>query len=140
MRLRAWTRWRWRPSKVRAVKRGAGLVCGIVVMLSLRAWCRLRALGLGGRDVLNYCFLAQNVLTFQALFVLTFVMTNEIREHVRLEIAVRNLSQTEVEALSGVRADYVSKLLRGDRGQIPEEWIKLLDALDLKLYVRPKAE
>jgi hypothetical protein len=65
---------------------------------------------------------------------------DDVRKATRRVIEDRGLSQSQLERVSGLRADYISKLLRGDKGEAPPSWITLLEALDLELKVVPKGE
>ena len=65
-------------------------------------------------------------------------MTKDIRKALRAELEVQNMTQAELAERSGVRQDYVSKILRGERVSVPSEFQRILDELGLELVVREK--
>lgn len=65
-------------------------------------------------------------------------MTDEIRKAVRERLREKGMSQSELANRSGVREDYVSKVLRGERVKVPGEFGAVLEALGLELTVREK--
>ena len=65
-------------------------------------------------------------------------MNAVIRQQIKDALAHKNLSQVALARLSGVREDYVSKVLRGERVSVPQEFAAMLDALDLELVAVPK--
>ena len=67
-------------------------------------------------------------------------MTDEIRKQIKQTLAEKKMSQVELARLSGIREDYVSKILRGDRIGVPKDFAMILDVLDVKLNVIPKSD
>lgn len=61
-----------------------------------------------------------------------------IRQQIKDELKTERLTQKELAMKSGVREDYVSKVLRGERVSTPQEFQSILEALSLELIVRPK--
>ena len=65
-------------------------------------------------------------------------MNDAIRASVEKELEHRDLSRSEVAIRANLTRQYVTDMLNGRKGGVPESWQRLLDALDLELYVRPK--
>lgn len=65
-------------------------------------------------------------------------MNTKIRQQIKETLAHKDLTQSALAKLSGVREDYVSKILRGERVSVPQEFEAILDALNLELKVQPK--
>lgn len=65
-------------------------------------------------------------------------MNDRIRQALKDALAIHNLTQKQFAHLSNVREDYVSKVLRGERVNVPREFAAMLDALNLELCVREK--
>ncbi len=65
-------------------------------------------------------------------------MNDQIRRAVRVRLAERDLKQGDLAQLVGMKSQYVSRLMTGHVGKIPETWLKVLDALDLELVAVPK--
>lgn len=65
-------------------------------------------------------------------------MNDLVRLYVERELQRKNLSRTEVAVRADLSRQYVTDMLNGRKGEVPESWQRLLDALDLELYVRPK--
>lgn len=66
-------------------------------------------------------------------------MTKDIRTAIRIEMAKRNINQTELAKQAGLSRQFVSYLLRGG-GEVNEGWQKIFDTLGLELTVREKGE
>jgi transcriptional regulator with XRE-family HTH domain len=67
-------------------------------------------------------------------------MNNEIRKAVRIELAKRDMNQTELAEALGMSKQHLNRALSGDLGKLPPVWAKILDYLGLELVVVPKAE
>ncbi|MDZ7799994.1 MAG: helix-turn-helix transcriptional regulator [Trueperaceae bacterium] len=67
-------------------------------------------------------------------------MTLQIREEIRVAMVRQRLTQTELAKRVGLSRQHLNHLLTGHRGNLPDGWGKVLDALGLELVVRPKAE
>lgn len=67
-------------------------------------------------------------------------MNNQIRRAVRVRLAERDLKQGDLAQLVGMKPQYISRLMTGNVGRVPEAWLKVLDALDLQLVAIPKGE
>lgn len=65
-------------------------------------------------------------------------MNDQIRQAVRVELAKRNSRQTELADRLGVTRQYVSSLMRGETGNVPDVWQRIFDELGLELVVKPK--
>lgn len=65
-------------------------------------------------------------------------MNDQIRRAVRVRLAERDLKQGDLAQLVGMKPQYISRLMTGDIGRIPEAWLKVLGALDLELVAMPK--
>lgn len=68
-----------------------------------------------------------------------FFVNRQIREAVRQLIKDGGMNQTTFGERVGLSQSYVSNLLSGKTGTLPESWGVVLDELDLELYVRPKS-
>jgi transcriptional regulator with XRE-family HTH domain len=66
-------------------------------------------------------------------------MDDSIRSAFRDILRQRRVSQAELAEMSGLRPDYVSKVLRGESGNMPDSWKQMLNAMGLELVVQPKA-
>lgn len=65
-------------------------------------------------------------------------MNEGIRRAVRVSLAERDMTQSDLAAEIGVTPQYVSRIMQGQVGKVPEAWQKILDALDLELVAIPK--
>ncbi len=65
-------------------------------------------------------------------------MTDELRAHLRAELARRKIRQRELAEELGMSRTYLSNLLNGQRGQVSEKWQRLLDYLGLELALKTK--
>lgn len=65
-------------------------------------------------------------------------MNRQIRETIRVELARRNETQAALARRIGVTRQYLSDIMRGKSGNVPEVWQKVLDDLGLELVVRAK--
>ena len=66
-------------------------------------------------------------------------MNDQIRQAVRVELAKHNRKQTDLAEQLGVTRQYVSSLMRGETGNVPDVWQRIFDELGLELVVQPKA-
>lgn len=65
-------------------------------------------------------------------------MNEGIRRAVRVSLAERDMSQTDLAEKIGVSRQYVSRIMQGQVGKIPPAWQRILDALDLDLVAVPR--
>ena len=65
-------------------------------------------------------------------------MNKTIRAAVKQVITEQDKTQAELAETIGVSRQYVSHMLRGERGDVPASWQKMLDELGLELTVQPK--
>lgn len=65
-------------------------------------------------------------------------MNEQVREAVKQAMQEKALSQGELARQTGLVRPAVSKLLNGSVGRVPENWQRILDALDLELVAVPK--
>ena len=86
-------------------------------------------------------------LEYVAVYLLTFhsyhtyyanmdVMTDRIRQAIRIAMLRQQVSQTELADRVGLSRQHVNHLLTGHRGRLPDGWEKLLGGLGLELVVR----
>lgn len=61
-----------------------------------------------------------------------------VREAVRQAIESRQLTTKELARELGMEPQNLSRLLTGNSGRVPENWEKILDALDLELLACPR--
>jgi transcriptional regulator with XRE-family HTH domain len=62
-------------------------------------------------------------------------MNEHIRQAIRIEMARRNLRQKELAERAGVSKQYLSQVLSGKAGNVPDSWEKILGSLGLRLVV-----
>lgn len=67
-------------------------------------------------------------------------MNEQVRNAARTALKAKGLTQAEAADQIGLKQSDVARLLTGRVGRVPENWQKLLDALDLELIAIPKAE
>lgn len=60
-------------------------------------------------------------------------MNEKIRRAVRVSLAERDMTQTDLAEKIGVSRQYVSRIMQGQVGKVPDAWVRILDALDLEL-------
>lgn len=65
-------------------------------------------------------------------------MTEQIREAVRIELARRQLKQTELADKIGKSRQYVNAAIHGRAADMPDIWQGIFDALGLEVIVKPK--
>lgn len=65
-------------------------------------------------------------------------MNDGIRRAVRISLADRNWSQTDLAEKIGVSRQYVSRIMQGQVGKIPPAWQRILEELGLELIAVPK--
>lgn len=65
-------------------------------------------------------------------------MNEQVRDSVKQAMIQRDMSQGELARQTGLVRPAVSKLLNGSVGKVPENWQRILDALDLELIAIPK--
>ncbi len=65
-------------------------------------------------------------------------MTDSIRNAVKKQLKKRGMSHKDAAAAAVLSPQYLTDLLSGRRGNLPKNWVRLLDALGLELTVRPK--
>jgi transcriptional regulator with XRE-family HTH domain len=65
-------------------------------------------------------------------------VNERIREAVRVELARRGESQSQLAERVGVSRQYLSDVMRGRAGNVPALWQKVLEDLGLELVVQPK--
>lgn len=66
-------------------------------------------------------------------------MNDEITAAVRDALAKRNMTQIALAEKVGLTPSYLTSMLQGRRGKVPETWQKILEALDLKLVAAPQS-
>src|SRR5690606_12269867 len=64
-------------------------------------------------------------------------MHEGIRRAVRVSLAERDMTQSDLAEKIGVSPQYVSRIMQGQVGKIPEAWVRILDALELELTAVP---
>lgn len=67
-------------------------------------------------------------------------MTDKVREVVRVELARRQLKQTELADKIGKSRQYVNAAIQGRAADMPEIWQQILDELGLELIAVPKGK
>lgn len=66
-------------------------------------------------------------------------MTDAIREAIRVELARRNDKPGHLADRVGVSRQFMSAVMNGKAGNLPQVWAKMLDDLGLELVVRARA-
>lgn len=64
--------------------------------------------------------------------------TDVIREAVRVELARRNMSQTDLAEQLGTSRQHLSRAMTGGSSEVPKLWKDALEVLGLELTVREK--
>ncbi|MDR6219206.1 helix-turn-helix transcriptional regulator [Deinococcus soli (ex Cha et al. 2016)] len=67
-------------------------------------------------------------------------MNDHIRQQVRNIMKERGITQQQLADLTGIQRPNVTRLLSGTSGQVPDNWQRILDALELDLITSPKPE
>lgn len=65
-------------------------------------------------------------------------MNETVRQAVKNKLESRGLSQADLAKAVGMERPNVTRMLAGRSGQIPDNWQKILDFLDLELVAREK--
>jgi|GEM_PF-2711864 len=65
-------------------------------------------------------------------------MNEGIRRAVRVSLAERDMTQSDLAEQIGVSPQYVSRIMQGQVGKIPPAWQRILDTLGLELVAVPK--
>ena len=65
------------------------------------------------------------------------VMTDDVREAVRIQMAKRNWRQKDLAGDTGVSKQYLSQMLSGKAGNTPDAWEKVFQSLGLRLIAVP---
>jgi transcriptional regulator with XRE-family HTH domain len=65
-------------------------------------------------------------------------MNEGIRRAVRVSLAERDMTQSDLAEKIGVSPQYVSRIMQGQVGKIPPAWLRILDTLGLELVAMPK--
>ena len=65
-------------------------------------------------------------------------MNEQIRESVRVALAKKDMSQTELAEKVGATRQQVNQFIRGKGGNVHTLWQKMLDELGLELVVKEK--
>lgn len=69
-------------------------------------------------------------------------VNDDIRAQFLAQLKEKNISQAELARQLGVPRQHVSRALTGEnpQGKMPPIWAKMLEALNLELTVKPKAD
>lgn len=65
-------------------------------------------------------------------------VNDDIRRAIRVELAKRDMNQSDLAKQIGRTRQHVSAAIRGDIGKLPKIWQDILDGLDLELVVRER--
>lgn len=66
------------------------------------------------------------------------LVNERIRQAVRVELAKRNTNQAKLAEEIGVSRQYLSDIMRGKSGNVPDVWERIFNALSLELSAGPK--
>ncbi len=67
-------------------------------------------------------------------------MNNRIRHTIKVELAKRSMTQTDLARALGISKQHVNRALTGDLGKVPPIWERILTELGLDLTVTEKEE
>ncbi len=67
-------------------------------------------------------------------------VTEEIRKVVRVKLAERNWSQAELAKRADLSPQFLSQIMTGKTGDLPDYWNSVLDVLGLELTAIEKAK
>lgn len=67
-------------------------------------------------------------------------MNEGIRRAVRVSLAERDMTQSDLAEKIGVSPQYVSRIMQGQVGKIPAAWVRILEALDLELVAAKRPQ
>ncbi|GGK95474.1 helix-turn-helix domain-containing protein [Deinococcus radiotolerans] len=67
-------------------------------------------------------------------------MNDHIRQQVRDIMKERGITQQQLADLTGLQRPNVTRLLSGTSGQVPDNWQRILDALQLDLITSSTTE
>ena len=65
-------------------------------------------------------------------------MNEQVRQVVRDRMKEQGITHERLAELTGIQRPNVTRLLTGQSGTIPDNWQKVLDALDLKLVAQSR--
>lgn len=68
------------------------------------------------------------------------LVNERIRQAVRVELAKRNTNQAQLAQEIGVSRQYLSDIMRGKSGNVPDVWERIFKTLDLELTALPKED
>jgi ribosome-binding protein aMBF1 (putative translation factor) len=71
-------------------------------------------------------------------YVNMMTMTEQIREAVRVELAKRKWSKSELARRIDKTPQFISQIMGSERGDVPDYWQSIFDELDLELVVVEK--
>ena len=63
------------------------------------------------------------------------VVTDHVREEVRVALVRQRVNQGVLADRTGLSRQHISALLNGRRGELPDAWQRILEALGLELRV-----
>jgi ribosome-binding protein aMBF1 (putative translation factor) len=81
--------------------------------------------------------LKREAICFKICIMMT--MTEQIREAVRIELAKRKWSQSELARRIDKTPQFISQIMGSERGDVPDYWQSIFDELGLELTVIPKS-
>lgn len=67
-------------------------------------------------------------------------MNEKIRHTIKVELAKRSMTQTDLARALGISKQHVNRALTGDLGKVPPIWERILDQLELELTVTEKED
>lgn len=66
------------------------------------------------------------------------VMTEDIRQAVRIELVKRKMTQGALAEQAGITPQHLSRMMQGSTSNVPESWQHVFDVLGLEIIVKPK--
>ena len=67
-----------------------------------------------------------------------YFVNDHIRQEIRVELARRNMKQTQLAEEIGRSRQQLSAVMQGQAGNLPDIWERIFDKLDLELIPVPK--
>jgi transcriptional regulator with XRE-family HTH domain len=67
-------------------------------------------------------------------------MNERIREAVRIELARRRMTKSALARKVGKTPQYLSQIMNGQSGDVPDVWQNIFDELELDLVVVPREQ
>lgn len=67
-------------------------------------------------------------------------MNEQVRQAVKAALKEKGVTQAHLAEMTGIERPNITRLLSGSVGKVPDNWQKVLNALDLELVAQPKTK